>query len=110
MTPLLWSIISRAAIVTGPKMSPTEIVKELRKKDNVLFSKLAPQTLGAWIDRSGDAPRWSDQTMRRVEQGNRPGGLTTRVGVLVGIQFVRYLLDVCSFFDRSLIPPSPKHF
>ena len=29
MTPLLWSMISRAAIVTGPKMSPTDIVRQL---------------------------------------------------------------------------------
>ena len=89
MTPLLWSMISRAAIVTGPKMSPTDIVRELRKKDAVLFEKLAPQTVGGWIDRSGEKPKWSQRTLERVERGNRPGGLKTRVGVLVGV-FVKF--------------------
>ncbi len=64
-------------------MSPSEIVKALQRKDNVLFAKLAPQTLGAWIDRTGEVPRWSDRTLERVERGNHPGGLKTRVGVLV---------------------------
>ena len=76
-------MISRAAAIYGPQMSPTEIVKELRKKDSVLYAKLAPQTLGAWIDRTGDLPQWSDRTLERVSQANRPGGLRTRVGVLV---------------------------
>jgi hypothetical protein len=49
MVPLLWSMISRAAIVVGPKMSSTAIVKELQKKDSVLFAKLAHQTVGAAI-------------------------------------------------------------
>lgn len=83
MTPLLWSIISRAAIVVSPKMSPVAIVKELQKKDGLLFAKLASQTVGAWIDRTGEVPRWSDRTLEWVAQGNRPGGLKTRVGVLV---------------------------
>jgi len=76
-------MISRAAIVVGPKMSPVAIVKELQKKDGLLFAKLASQTVGAWIDRTGEVPRWSDRTLERVAQGNHPGGLKTRVGVLV---------------------------
>lgn len=83
MTPLLWSMIARAAIVVGPQMSPTAIVKELQKKDAVLFAKITSQTVGSWIDRSGETPRWSGRTLTHVEQGNRPGGLTTHVGVLV---------------------------
>lgn len=83
MTPLLWSIISRAALRAGPGMRPAEIVKECRKIDTVLFAKLAPQTVGAWIDRSGERAVWSSKTLERVEKGNKPGGTTTRVGVLV---------------------------
>ena len=85
MTPLLWSMISRAAHVAGPTMSPSDICKELKKKDSVLFAKLAPQTLGPWIDRSGESPKWSNRTLERVDRGNHPGGLKTRVGVLVSL-------------------------
>ncbi|KAF9008239.1 hypothetical protein BDQ17DRAFT_1323607 [Cyathus striatus] len=45
--------------------------------------KLKPQTLGRWIDQTGDRPRWNDAFMCRVVAGNKPGGLTTRVGVLI---------------------------
>ena len=113
MTPLLWSMISRAAVVTGPKMSPTEIVRELRKKDSVLFEKLAPQTVGGWIDRNGECPRWSERTLQRVEQANRPGGLKTRVRVLVSSE-LQMVLNVAADFNHSrqrfLIPQSPKNF
>ena len=64
-------------------MKPTEIVNELKLKDPILLAKLVPQTLGAWIDRSGDRPVWNKRTLERVAIGNRPEGLTTRVTVLV---------------------------
>ena len=64
-------------------MSQAEIVRELKKIDPVVFAKLALQTLGAWIDISGESPCWSDKTLARVERGNSPGGLTMRVGVLI---------------------------
>ena len=64
-------------------MKPAEIVHELKLKDPILFAKLAPQTLGAWIDRFGDISVWSKKTIERVKRGNSPGGFTTRVGVLV---------------------------
>jgi hypothetical protein len=82
MSPVVWSIIDRVS-KHHPKMKPSEIVNELKLKDPILFAKLAPQTLGAWIDRSGDRPVWSERTLEWVATGNRPGGLTTRVGVLV---------------------------
>jgi hypothetical protein len=82
MSPLIWSVIDRVS-KHHPKMRPAEIVHELKLKDSVLFAKLAPQTLGAWIDRSGNHPAWSKKTLQRAAQGNNPGGLTTRVGVLV---------------------------
>jgi len=83
MSPLLWTTIDRIAISLGPGMSPSEITCELKKLNYSQFAKLAPQTLGAWIDRSRTVARWSDRTLERVAAGNRPGGLTTRVGVLV---------------------------
>jgi hypothetical protein len=82
MSPVVWSIIDRVSKY-HPKMKPTEMVKDLKWKDPVLFAKLTTQVLGAWIDRSGDRPVWSETTHKRVAMGNRPGGLTTRVGVLV---------------------------
>ena len=91
MTPLLWSMISRAATVVGPKMSSSDICKELKKKDPILFAKLAPQTIGAWIDRSGGIATWSDRTLERVNRGNHPGGLKTRVGILVSV-LIRQML------------------
>lgn len=63
-------------------MSPVEIVKELQK-DSVLFTKLAPQTVGEWIDHTGASPTWSVHTLQRVDLGNYPGGLKMQVGVLV---------------------------
>lgn len=82
MSPLIWSVIDRVS-KHHPKMKPAEIVHELKLRDPVLFAKLAPQTLGAWIDRSGDNPVWGKKTLERVERGNSSGGLTTRIGVLV---------------------------
>lgn len=81
--PLIWVRIARVGVYCRPQMSPTQIIRELKKLDPVVFAKLVPQTLGAWIDRSGESPRWSDSTLAQVERGNSPGGLTTRVGVLI---------------------------
>ena len=64
-------------------MSPAEVVRELHKINITQFGHLSPQTIGRWIDSTGEVVRWSDKTMKRVERGNAPGGLTTRVGVLV---------------------------
>jgi len=75
--------INHVANSLGPKMSPVEIVNELKKLNKLQFAKLALQTLGAWIDRSGTIARWSDRTLERAATGNRPGGLTTRMDVLV---------------------------
>jgi hypothetical protein len=83
MSPLLWTHIERAAKRCSPKMSPTEICRELQKLDPVLFKVLRPQTLRKWIDTKGEWPTWSEKTLERVEAAYSPGGLTTRVGVLV---------------------------
>jgi len=83
MAPLLWEQIDKHACRNMPGMSPSDIVRDLKKFDPILFAKLAPQTLGGWIDRSGDKPRWSQRTLDRVERGHRPGGASTHVGVLI---------------------------
>ncbi|KAF8223365.1 hypothetical protein L208DRAFT_1317127, partial [Tricholoma matsutake] len=41
-------------------------------------------TVGGWIDQEGTAPHWSTRTLEHVKQANKPGGVTTRVGDLVG--------------------------
>lgn len=82
-SPLLWTHIARAAVRNAPKMSPTDICRDLKLLDPILFKVLVPQTVSRWIDRSGEAPRWSSKTLDRVAAGYQPGGLTTRVGALV---------------------------
>ncbi|PPR03038.1 hypothetical protein CVT26_004573 [Gymnopilus dilepis] len=101
MTPLVWSIINRVAEQCKPAMSPAEIVRELKKRDPILFAKLAPQTLGAWIDRKQDPPAWSIRTLERVEDANRPGGVKTRVGALTNDIQVPYP-EVSEEFLRSI--------
>jgi hypothetical protein len=83
LNPFLWASIENAARQAGYQMNPLEVVKELHKLDGKVFKQLAPQTVGAWIDRTGDCPCWSDKTLERIKQGNKPGSLTTCVGVLV---------------------------
>jgi hypothetical protein len=83
MNPFLWDSIEKAEKRAGYQMHLAAIVKELQRIDGKIFHKLAPQTVGAWIDQTGDRPRWSSVTLERVKHGNAPGGLTTCVGVLV---------------------------
>ena len=40
--------------------------------------------VSGWIDQEGTAPHWSMHTLEHVKQENKPGGVTTQVGVLVG--------------------------
>jgi hypothetical protein len=88
MNPFLWDSIEKAAKRAGYQMQPAEIVKELHKLDCKMFHKLAPQTVGAWIDRTGNHPQWSDATLERVKRGNKLGGLMTHIGVLVCVQLL----------------------
>jgi len=83
MSPLLWMVIDKVA-KRHPGMSPTAILNDLQKVTQEQFKRLTSQVIGCWIDRSGSGPpRWSDKTLARVGQGNSPGGITTRVGILV---------------------------
>ncbi|KAF5384182.1 hypothetical protein D9615_003148 [Tricholomella constricta] len=83
MCPLLFCHIERAGRLAKPQMRPVDIVRTLQKLDDGLFAGLTSQVVGRWIDRTGEFPRWSDNTLMRVELGNKPGGITTRVGILM---------------------------
>jgi hypothetical protein len=83
-TPLCWSIITEAARIVGPDMSPTRIVKTCQAREPEIFRGLRRETVKGWIDRSGDRPRWSDAVVRRAEIGNAPGHANGgRRGILV---------------------------
>ena len=83
MMPLLWTHIDRTAKCVGPQMGPSEIIWELWKLDAVLFQKIKPQTISAWIDRTGENMCWSDKTLEQVKRANKSGGLMAHVGFLM---------------------------
>jgi hypothetical protein len=56
MNPFLWANIEKAAKRVGYRMSPANIVREVQKIDAIIFARLAPQTVGTWIDHTGDHP------------------------------------------------------
>lgn len=56
MNPFLWANIEKAMKRAGYQMSPTDIVREACKIDSAIFDRLAPQTVGTWIDRTGEHP------------------------------------------------------
>jgi hypothetical protein len=65
-------------------MSPTDIVREAKRMDGVLFAKLTTQVVGRMIDRKpGVKPCWSEATLARAADGYNPGGQNTRQGILV---------------------------
>lgn len=69
-------------------MSSWNLVKVLKLKDPVVFAKLSRSTIENWIDRTGTKPRWSDATMRKVEQGNHQGhNHGGRRGALVNVKY-----------------------
>ena len=70
-----------------PLMSLIDIVQDLRKINPTQFGHLTPQVLGQWIDWDGESARWSDRTLECAQSGNSPGGVTTRVGVLICVKF-----------------------
>ena len=83
--PFLWERILQAGKRAEPQMCPVDIVKDLNKRrDPIHFRGLTMQNIGRWIDRSGPKPKWSAAVLKRAARGNCPGGMTTRVGILVG--------------------------
>lgn len=82
---LLWPHIDRASRhpEVGWQMSPTKIVRVVRREQPKLFARLSVSTVREWIDAKGPKPRWSDACLKMVASGSlsqRHGG---RVGVLV---------------------------
>lgn len=83
-TPFIWSQIETAARAVGVKMSSTEIVKELQKRNPDTFSRLRHSTVNEWIDRKDGRPHWKEKVMVRVKRGNNPGHKNGgRRGILV---------------------------
>jgi hypothetical protein len=73
-TPFLFKQIENSRILAGgPKWSTRAIVRDLKKRDPVVFGKLNRTTVDGWIDRSREKPRWSDKTLKHIQQGNEQG-------------------------------------
>lgn len=70
-----WSQIQLAAKTVGPGMSTTGIVRELRKRDPIVFGEIRRTTVENWIDRSMGVARWKKAIVDRMEdgRGNMPG-------------------------------------
>lgn len=83
-TPFVWSQIETVAKIAGPKMSATEMIRELQKRNPDTFQNLSRTTVRGWINKDGDMPRWSDAVVQKVKQGNDPGHRKGgRKGILV---------------------------
>jgi hypothetical protein len=101
-TPLSWSIIQQAAKAAGWEMSSTSIVKLCQARAPEIFAGLTRETVKCWIDRSGERPRWSDATLRRIEAGNKPGHALGGVrGALVSFPY--------TWIERLTNGPKAKH-
>lgn len=86
MQPFLWSQINQAAKRVGRPYCPRDIVKEVQRRNPKDFAQLREQTLGNWIcpvAKSAGKFAWRESVLRQVVHGNRPGGESTRVGILV---------------------------
>ncbi|KAF8193422.1 hypothetical protein BJ912DRAFT_241100 [Pholiota molesta] len=72
-SPFLWSQIEKAKKHAGWDMKASAIVAAAKKIDPVVFKGLSRTTVEGWIDRSGKVPRWTENVLRRIQQGNNPG-------------------------------------
>ena len=84
-TPFLFKQIDDARRRSGgPRWSTTAIVNDLKQKDLTTFGCLNRTTVDCWIDRSGEKPRWSDNALEHIRQGNNVTNANAgRKGVLV---------------------------
>ncbi|EUC59566.1 DDE superfamily endonuclease, partial [Rhizoctonia solani AG-3 Rhs1AP] len=72
-----------AAVEVGYPWSPAEIVKRLKLQYPVLFEKLRPQRISDWRDGAvKDKLKWKDNVLKATQDGNRPGGASTRQPLL----------------------------
>ncbi|KAJ3566905.1 hypothetical protein NP233_g6700 [Leucocoprinus birnbaumii] len=68
--PELWKGIDKVAHIH--RFKTRGMVEHLAKGLNPeLYTQLKPGTIESWIDRSGDVPRWSDKTLRKVAEGGK---------------------------------------
>ena len=72
-TPFVGRQILQAGKQVGWKMSPTDIIAVLQKKDPEVFAGLKRTTVSGWIERSGSRPQWKGSFLLRIEQGDQPG-------------------------------------
>jgi hypothetical protein len=74
-TTACWSQIQLAAKTVGLGMSTTGIVRELRKRDPIIFGNIRRTTVENWIDRSMGVARWKKSVVDRMAygRGNMPG-------------------------------------
>ncbi|KAF8988989.1 hypothetical protein BDQ17DRAFT_1434762 [Cyathus striatus] len=92
-------------MTVGSGMSPSEIIKKLQKLNITLFKRLTSQTVGQWIDRSGEHACWSENTLKCIAAGNKPGGLTTRVGILVDCpETTKMILTYLQGLQQAYVP------
>jgi hypothetical protein len=83
-SPFLWSQIETAAVKAGKPWKPHDIVIEAKRLDPLAFTQLTEQVVGRWIDRDAkEEGIWKDSVLAEVENGNAPGGQSTRTGILV---------------------------
>jgi len=57
----------------GQRMSPTDIIAVLQKKDPEVSSGLKQTTVSGWINQSGSHPQWKEGFLARIEQEDQPG-------------------------------------
>ena len=72
-TPFCWSQIQLAVKKVGWQISPSAMVSVLHCMDPDTFAGISCTTIEAWINRTGDKPRWCNAVLQKVEQGNDPG-------------------------------------
>ncbi|CAK5265356.1 unnamed protein product [Mycena citricolor] len=79
--PLIWPQLVLARKRAG-SWSPIDIWRQAQLLNKALFKRLAPQTIGTWIESSRGISHWSESCLARVAKGNAPGGQSTRSGIL----------------------------
>ncbi|KAL0058652.1 hypothetical protein AAF712_014665, partial [Marasmius tenuissimus] len=67
LNPMTWPTIQTAALAVGPRMSLTEIARELHKRNPQIFNGkdvISRNIIEGWIDRTGSSPAWKPSTLQ----------------------------------------------
>ena len=84
MTPFVHRQVNQVIQKVGYPYSPKEIVRRLRILDPALYSRLRPQRISAWRDRSVTSSfKWRDSILAAATKGNAPGGVVNRSHIFV---------------------------